>query len=326
MSKVEVSILMAVYNAESFLKEALDSVLATQSFANLEVIAVDDASTDNSFHILQEYSFRDQRLKVLHFDENKGQAVARNEALKHAEGDYICMLDADDCLSGDAIESAVRKYRENPEMDCVIFRLLQHYPDGTEVFYTEPYQINDVITGEDAFLQSLDWTLHGLYMVRREIHLKYPFDDSVKLYSDDNTTRLHYLHSRRVGFCKGIYHYRKHAESSTTKVSVNRFLYMDANLSMRNILLKENVSKGVIVKYEDIRWLNYIGQLYFYYNNKKQFSCEERSNLKQKFYQIYRTFNNPYKVKFGYTWFNNYRLFLLQENVYFWLRKIFRPS
>ena len=94
-----VSILMAVYNAEEWLDEALDSLLVRQTLREVEVLAVDDASTDGSLAILERRAAEDGRLRVLRQTENQGQAVARNVALKEACGEFIMMVDADDWLS-----------------------------------------------------------------------------------------------------------------------------------------------------------------------------------------------------------------------------------
>ncbi len=89
-----VSVIIPVYNAEKYIKECLNSVL-TQTLKNLEVICIDDGSTDNSLQTLQEYQQNDSRVRVL-IQENKGSGPARNRGMKEACGKYIAFLDADD--------------------------------------------------------------------------------------------------------------------------------------------------------------------------------------------------------------------------------------
>lgn len=297
-----VSVLMAVYNAEPYLENALRSLLQ-QTCQEIEVLAVDDASTDGSLRLLQQWSDRDHRLHVFHQEQNQGQAVARNLALKQARGEYVCMLDADDWLSPDALERAVEVFRRYPHTDSVLFRLLRYYQqDGREEVYPTPDV--ECLTGEEAFRLSLDWTLHGLYLVRRDIHLRYPYDDSCRLYSDDNTTRLHYLHSREVRFCSGIYYYRQHPGSSTSAVTPRRFLYMLANLSMKRTLEQEGVSDDVLRFYEIHRWHNYLGQLWLYYAHCRQFTKEERNQLLSQFRLVYDTFSRrlPFAWVYAEQW------------------------
>lgn len=97
----KVSVIIPVYNAEKYLKEAIDSVIA-QTFTDLEIICVNDGSTDHSAEILQEYKAKDTRIQV-YSQANGGASVARNEGLKHATGDYVYFFDSDDLIIPDAL-------------------------------------------------------------------------------------------------------------------------------------------------------------------------------------------------------------------------------
>lgn len=90
-----VSIIMPMYNAESYISETIDSVLS-QSYADWELIIVDDCSTDNSYDIAREYASKDERIKLLKNECNMGAAKARNIAIYNASGRYVAYLDADD--------------------------------------------------------------------------------------------------------------------------------------------------------------------------------------------------------------------------------------
>lgn len=85
MINKKVSILVAVYNTEQYLRECLDSLLG-QTHNNIQIICIDDASTDNSLAILNDYASRDSRIIVLRNDVNSGQSKSRNLGLKHATG------------------------------------------------------------------------------------------------------------------------------------------------------------------------------------------------------------------------------------------------
>lgn len=99
---VKVSVIMPVYNSEKYLREALDSILG-QSLKEIEVICVDDGSTDNSPRILGEYKSADARLKIISCS-NSGAGLARNAGLKQAQGDYVLFLDSDDWFEQDMLE------------------------------------------------------------------------------------------------------------------------------------------------------------------------------------------------------------------------------
>lgn len=90
-----VSIITPTYNTEAFISDTIDSVRA-QSYANWELILVDDASLDNTVAIVRKYAAADDRIKIHVLNTNSGAAIARNTAIEKASGDYIAFLDADD--------------------------------------------------------------------------------------------------------------------------------------------------------------------------------------------------------------------------------------
>lgn len=113
-----ISVIIPVYNAEPFLPQALDSVL-NQSLNEIEVICVDDGSTDRSLSILQDYAKKDSRVKVLH-QQNLHAGIARNAGLEVATGEYIHFLDADDYVLDYAYEAIYNKAVKY-DLDCLKF-------------------------------------------------------------------------------------------------------------------------------------------------------------------------------------------------------------
>lgn len=99
----KVSIIIPVHNAEEYLRTCIESAL-NQTLSDLEVICVDDFSSDNSFDILKEYASRDERIKLIHYAENKSSSQARKDGVLSAQGRYIMFLDADDSLELTACE------------------------------------------------------------------------------------------------------------------------------------------------------------------------------------------------------------------------------
>ena len=102
MCQPKVSVIIPVYNTEQYLRECLDSVV-NQTLKDIEIICVDDGSTDNSLAILREYKAKDSRIIVL-TQENQFAGVARNHGMEAACGQYYAFMDADDCFLPDAIE------------------------------------------------------------------------------------------------------------------------------------------------------------------------------------------------------------------------------
>ena len=100
-----VSILVPIYNAEAYISQCLKSILG-QTYPVLQVILIDDGSTDNSFAICQEYANSDSRIELYH-QENQGVATTRNNLLEKVRGDYVLFIDADDWVEPDMVESLV---------------------------------------------------------------------------------------------------------------------------------------------------------------------------------------------------------------------------
>ena len=109
--KKKISIIVPCYNVEKYLGSCLDSLL-NQSFKDFEIIAVNDGSTDNTLNILEEYSKKDSRIKII-TQKNKGLSGARNTGIDNANGDYIAFLDSDDWVSPDFYQKLYNAITEN---------------------------------------------------------------------------------------------------------------------------------------------------------------------------------------------------------------------
>ena len=319
----KISILVAVYNTAAYLPQCLDSLLS-QTLKDIEVLCVDDASTDKSLDILHQYAEKDERVKVFALKENHGIGYARNMALSNASGDYICFVDSDDWLASTALEKVCEAFTD--EVDSVLFQVVHHYENGEEKVFPMPHF--GTLSGTEAFKESLTWKIHGVYAIRGDIHHTYPYDDTLLTYSDENVTRIHYLKSRKVAFCEGVYYYRQHTSSTTHNISVRRFDFLLANESMRRQLLSLGASEETLHCFETVRWLNLVGLYMFYYLHRHELSAADRQHGLSVMHHVWQTINlqqvSPsIKRKFGYLPLRcSWHLFRLQEEVYFWLRGV----
>ena len=325
----KVTVLTAVYNGDKYLRTCLDS-LKSQTLADCQFVCIDDCPTDASYSILQAYAAADSRFQLLRTPVNSGQAVARNLGLQFAKGEYIAMLDADDWFAPDTLELAYRALKDN-SAPCAVLQLVQHYEeDGTEVLY--PIRSTQTEwTGEEAFRLSLDWSLHGLYVVETSIHKHFPFDTTCRLYSDDNTTRLHYLHSARVVLCQGKYYYRKHPASLTSACSIRRFDHLQANLSMKQQLdfLTFSHKQETLNAYEVHRWLNFLGLHRYYQQHHAAFTPAECHEIEALFARVLSTIEPrrlplSLRLKPGYYPFSSYKTFRFVENLCFHLSRLLK--
>ena len=110
MSKV--SVIIPVYNVEKYLEKCLKSV-CSQTLRDIEIICVNDCSPDNSLEILQEYASKEERIKIINFEQNQGVSIARNEAIKVAQGEYIAFCDSDDTISLNFCEALYNKAKQD---------------------------------------------------------------------------------------------------------------------------------------------------------------------------------------------------------------------
>ena len=122
------SVIIPVYNVENYLNECLDSV-TSQTLDDMEIICIDDGSTDNSPDILKEYSKKDKRIKII-TKENGGQATARNLGIKEAQGEYIAFVDSDDFIEPTMFEKLYTKSKDN-NLDIAMCKIAT-YDNQTE--------------------------------------------------------------------------------------------------------------------------------------------------------------------------------------------------
>lgn len=316
-----VTVLVAAYNAEKYLEACLDS-LVNQTLKDIQIVCIDDASTDSTPEILNKYASQDSRIKILQRKENAGQAVARNMGIEVADGDYITMLDADDWFGADALEKAVNILDSDRETGSVLLKLV--YVNGTE---ETPYPMRSdkkEWSGEEAFRLSLDWSVHGLYVSKAELFKRFPYDTSCRLYSDDNTTRMHYLHSGKVKSCDGVYYYRQHGESMTSRVSARRIDLIEANMSMARQLREAGQGREVLALFERERWVNLTGVIGIWLRNREILG---RAEALERFRAAWKDIDKTLlpcglKFKLGYIPFHSFRLYFLEVQFYFLLRRL----
>jgi len=129
MNDIKVSVIIPVYNVEKYLDQCLQSV-ADQTLRDIEVICVDDGSTDNSFEIVKKFAEKDSRFIAVQ-QENGGAGAARNNGLRRARGKYLSFLDSDDFFDEKMLEEAY-ECAEKHSADFVVFQSDQYYEDKNE--------------------------------------------------------------------------------------------------------------------------------------------------------------------------------------------------
>ena len=220
-----VSIIIPVYNTEKYLRECLDSVL-NQSLTDIEVICVNDGSTDSSLEIMNEYAAKDPRVIVID-SENHGQAHARDLALRQVKGKWVKFVDSDDMLTEGTLERQV-KAAEADNADILVHTAESFYESEAlaERFksYKNAYAIQGsypaVLSGPDYFQQACDsgdyhpavW----LRLFRAEFLTKHDLRFKKRLFSseDEFFTLLVSLHADRIRVLNEVGYLRRVRENS----------------------------------------------------------------------------------------------------------------
>lgn len=214
-----ISIVVPIYNVEKYIPECVDSIIA-QTYENIEIILVNDGSTDNSGSVCEEYAKKDARIKVIH-KKNGGLSDARNAGIKIAKGEYIGFVDSDDWIETDMYEKLIKACLEN-NADISICGLFRDYvdksikcPSPNNKVYSSENALKALIEGEE--LHDHAWS--KLYKRSFFDDVEYP---KGKLYEDVRTTYKLFLKSDVVVSIEDcLYHYRQRS-GSIVRGSFNR--------------------------------------------------------------------------------------------------------
>lgn len=218
----KVSIILPVYNVEKYIRTCLDSVLK-QSYQNIEIILVDDGSTDQSGIICDEYGHIDKRIKVFH-QKNAGVSTARNVGIDAATGEYVCFADSDDILTPDYVSYLLSILQENDADIAVTTSFFTSF-GGQQ---SKRDNIN-VVSGEDAAIAILYYHIPiGCYckMFRldflRTNHIR--FIPSVYIGEGFNFNVNAFIQASKVVIGhKKIYCYRRdNTESAMTRFKIEK--------------------------------------------------------------------------------------------------------
>lgn len=241
----KVSVIIPFYNVEKYIGECLESVL-NQTLKEIEIICVDDGSTDNSHEIVSEYKRKNENIKIIQ-KENGGQSSARNAALKIAKGKYIYFLDSDDCILPTTLEDAYQK-AEKEQLDIVCFNTVAIF-ESEEMkdeyrFYENSYirtgDYSGVQTGQSMFAKMREkyeffvpvWFQIFRRSLIEENHLS--FYEGI-IHEDNLFTVQCFMLAKRVGYIDRTYHHRRIRVGST----------MTSKIDMRNV-------EGYIVSYTEL--------------------------------------------------------------------------
>lgn len=325
-----VSVIVAVHNMREHIRQCIESVL-DQSMQDLELILVDDASTDGTADIIREYALHDKRIHLVWQAENGGAQLARNAGVAVSQGRYITTLDHDDYLDPQALEHAIRTFDKHEALQCVCFRELRVLPDGSTIEHKQKNSFG-LISGEEAYRRSISWkAITGRMIVTRELQLQYPFDNCERVYGEDNTAQLQFLASAQVCSCEGIYYHRLLDSSLSHKVSLNNIRGNLRFISMRKQLQEHGYGTEILRLNETIFWQSIVSSYQYYRLHCNDLSAEERDGAMRMIRHMreqvdMKSVELPAKAKPGYLKMPSWSLFCLQQELFFFMRRIIKGN
>ena len=147
------SFVIPVYNGEEFLSPAIKSCLG-QSVKNVEVIVINDGSTDTTQKVIDFWTGKDERVKNIKFDVNKGRSIARNAGIEAAKSDFIFAMDADDLCLANRVSETIGCFKKNPTADIVYggFHLIDVFGNPLGHVPVKPFSWNDLIKTKFTYI------------------------------------------------------------------------------------------------------------------------------------------------------------------------------
>lgn len=299
-----VTIFVPVFNGEKYLNETLTSI-KNQTYKNIEVLLVDDSSTDGSKIILDQFEDEDERFRVF-VKENGGMvACSWNFIMPEINGDYTFYSSQDDIFSSNLIEKMVQKQQET-KAEMILPDLEYYYQNGNNNKRIIGFNGNRnvVLIGKNACSASLNWDIHGFALIKTSLLIEEVFPEDA-FDSDDFITRKSFLKSNKVVFCKGIFYYRQDNPQAITKTfSKKNFYALNSILRMFYLLEENNFNKNYIINVQFSLLLNYLQltAIHQFYNFDSKTEKEEIAQFLFDFRKKYltQTFflcNRSYAIK-----------------------------
>ena len=318
------SIIIPVYNVAPYLRECLDSVLA-QTFTDWEAICVDDGSTDGSGTILDEYAVKDKRFRVIH-QRNAGVSAARNAALDHATGEWLCFVDADDKVECHWLHDIADGARQYPDVDWI----RTSYRDWFEGKEPQPWAEGSVHRYSlqiSSNVANTVWEMmaHGgmpfLNVCRRDKVGDLRFDTSI-WFAEDACFSADYMHRSKLLLTipNDSYCYRLRLRSATHVLKS----FGDTAIALGNILKRWETMPGGIGAFtpsilrhvcrcrkelsreQNQQWLHFLRRAWV----KRFFAIRRIKEIRIKMrWLLYLVFGKPSFIiePFGFRWFLPYK-------------------
>ena len=293
MNDIQLSVIVPVYNVEKYLKECLDS-LVNQSLDSMEIIIVNDGSTDTSLDICNKYSEKYEFITLIS-QKNKGLGAARNEGIRHAKGRYIGFVDSDDYVEKNMFKEMVTSAIKD-DLDLVICAVKMYFEDNKKIKVIEKNIYEESIITKTTLIKGIVsrkiqcFAWNKIY--KRELFSDIKYEEGV-YYEDMYTMYNIALKCNKIKLIDTpFYIYRQRENNITSKVSIkhindfntavlkviNKFKngdYYDKNLMMAFNIISLNTSRDLYLKHKKFKNKDIYKDYCSVYNNFPKYKINE---------------------------------------------------
>lgn len=295
-----ISVIMPIYNVEQYLFVCLNSVLR-QTYQDFEIICIDDASSDSSPDILNYFSKKDSRIKVLANETNRGPGFSRNRGLDIAKGKYISFLDGDDFLSPNAFEILIEK-AEMDNLDLLMFKNIVLYQKNQDFGMESYYDMKFMDRFENQVFNHWDLDKTKLFVMSNapwnKLYLKSFLDENgirfpnENLIHEDNPFFYEVITSAdRISIISTYLHNRRRRQGSIMTLTNERLF---DNIEIAKIVFDYFFKKHELYEYYKKELLTYIFSTLF---NVKYHQIDD--NLKEEFFGKVQNVCKVFCEKYG---------------------------
>ena len=306
---VEISVLIPTYNVEKYIRECLDSAV-NQTFEDMEIICIDDKSTDRTLEIINEYALNDSRIRAYENNEHKGVSYTRNCLLNLAKGKYIYFLDSDDYIELNTLEK-LYDLAEEKSLDIIIFKLM-NFKDLTkrkfkdeyiEMCYLEKSMKDKIFDYEDVkeFAVEMCVDLPGKFF-KRDLIKDIEFPNGY-IFEDVPFFFEALLKAKRVYFLREyLYHRRERRKSITTTIDENYLDFIDMMDIINDIAkrygkyeeLKPYLVQHMIRANHFMMWESNLKTKFIYFKKMKENYIRNKNEIEDAYDDIYLKYQSMF--------------------------------
>lgn len=311
-----ISIIIPVYNVQEYVEACLFSVMG-QTYPNLEIIAVDDGSTDDSGKICEKFADKDERITVIH-KSNGGLSSARNAGTDIAKGDYICYIDSDDAIDPSFTEK-LYDICAGEECDMAVCGIRYGHPEMEDETNSAGGCKTKVVSGVDLLWdfyggEHIPITVAWNKMYRRDLigDIRYP---EGRIHEDEATTFKYLYKAKRVGWTnEKLYHYTMRSGSiMQSEFNPKRLQILDAYADRRDFY-KTNADSGdqnaerLLIREEYC----YLSEILLMYGKVKKVLPDRKDLVKT----LFDRYKKEYKQSTRRKWNAKRRIFYMVSRIF----------